>query len=250
MKIIIIICSDSHDDNFHFEFSASPSARTNPVSTALSGWHSDGPDGHHTIENLNYKLMKAKNAILFIVILTTGQSCTIYSLNPLYTDEDLLDATELMGIWQEEDEGKEYVSFEEYEDRKFIFRYMEQQDSPDDLDTISFEAGLLKVGDHFFIDLYPYYDEDLEEEDYLFRGFIPTHSFLKIDWEKDDLELYIFSYDRLQELFEQNRIRIRHQMFDDYIVITASTDELQKFVQKYADDEKAFDDPGKFVKIR
>ena len=120
--------------------------------------------------------------------------------------------------------------------------------------TVSFEAGILKIGDHYFIDLYPYYKyyegDDHDEEYYLFRNFIPTHSFLKFELENGELVLYMFSYDRLKELFEQNRIRIRHQQFDDYIVITASTDELQKFIRKYADDEKAFEDPEKYVKIR
>jgi len=193
--------------------------------------------------------MKTKNALFLVVILIAAQSCTIFSLNPLYNEEDLLDEPILLGVWQEDDDGNEYVSFEKYEDKKYIFRYMER-DGPEKIDTVSFEAGLIKIGDHYFIDLYPYYEKELAESDYLFRGFIPTHSVLKIDWNKNDLDLYIFSYDRLQELFEQNRIRIRHETFDDYIVITASTDELQKFIEKYADDEKAFDDSGKFVKIR
>jgi len=194
--------------------------------------------------------MKTKNVIFLVIILITAQSCTIFSLNPLYHDEDLIEEPELLGVWEQKDEGKEYVSFEKYEDKKYIFRYMEEDEGPQDLDTISFEAGLLKIGDHYFIDLYPYYDQEFEEADYLFRSFIPTHSALKIEWQNDELQLYIFSYDRLEELFEQNRIRIRHQMFDDYIVITASTDELQKFLRKYADDEKAFDDSSTFIKIK
>ena len=193
--------------------------------------------------------MKPKNALLLIVVLIATQSCTIFSLNPLYHEDDLLEEPALLGAWQEDDEGKEFVSFEKYEGKRYIFRYMEK-DGPEKIDSVSFEAGLLKVGEHYFLDLYPYYEQESSESDYLFRGFIPTHSFLKIEWNKDDLDLYIFSYDRLQELFEQNRIRIRHQTFEDYIVITASTDELQKFIKKYADDEKAFDDSGKFVKIK
>jgi hypothetical protein len=193
--------------------------------------------------------MKPKNALLLIVVLIATQSCTIFSLNPLYHEDDLLEEPALLGAWQEDDEGKEFVSFEKYEGKRYIFRYMEK-DGPEKIDSVSFEAGLLKVGEHYFLDLYPYYEQESSESDYLLRGFIPTHSFLKIEWNKDDLDLYIFSYDRLQELFEQNRIRIRHQTFEDYIVITASTDELQKFIKKYADDEKAFDDSGKFVKIK
>jgi hypothetical protein len=194
--------------------------------------------------------MKTKNTLFLIIILITAQSCTIFSLNPLYHEKDLIEEPELLGVWRQIDEGKEYVSFEKYEDKKYIFRYMEEDEGPQDMDTISFESGLLKVGDHYFIDLYPYYDQELDEADYLFRGFIPTHSVLKIEWKNDEMELYFFSYDRLEELFEQNRIRIRHQMFDDYIVITASTDELQKFIKKYADDEKAFDDSSTFIKIK
>ena len=194
--------------------------------------------------------MKTKNALFLIVILISAQSCTIFSLNPLYHDEDLLESNELVGLWQDADEGEEYVSFEKYEDKKYILRYMENNEDPKESDTISYEAGLLKLGDHYFIDLYPYYDEGFEEEDYLFRSFIPAHAVLKIEWENDKMQLYTLSYDRLNELFEQNRIRIRHQMFEEYIVITASTEELQKFIRKYADDELAFDDPDKLIKIR
>ncbi len=218
--------------------------------------------------------MKTRYLVLLAIILFTGQSCTIFSLNPLYNEEDLLEMPEVLGLWEDTDEGKLFVSFERLDDNKFIFRYMEAKKQTvidfysgkeeayfiaEDLDelkeqTVSFEAAILEVGDHYFIDLYPYYkyyeDDEDDEEYYLFRNFIPTHSFLKFEWENDELVLYMFSYDRLQELFEQNRIRIRHQQFDDYIVITASTDELQKFIRKYADDEKAFEDPDKFIKIR
>jgi hypothetical protein len=200
-----------------------------------------------------------------------GQSCTIFSLNPLYNEEDLLEMPKVLGLWEDADEEKQFISFERLEDKKYVFKYMEADKqtvidvysgniSADSINenlkvlkeqTISFEAGILEVGDHYFIDLYPYYAEgENDEEYYLWRNFIPTHAFLKFEWENDALVLYMFSYDRLQELFEQNRIRIRHQQFDDYIVITASTDELQKFIRKYADDEKAFEDPEKYVKIK
>jgi hypothetical protein len=216
--------------------------------------------------------MKTKNTLFLIIILVTAQSCTIFSLNPLYHEEDLLEMPEVLGLWEDTGDGeeKEFVFFEKLDDNKYLFRYMEgnrkavlakyyQEEgdySAEDLEilmdqTVSYEAGILKVGDHHFLDLYPYYDNDEQDENYyLFRNFIPTHSFLKFEWENDQLVLYMFSYDRLSELFEQNRIRIRHQEFDEYIVITASTDELQKFIRKYSDDEKAFEDPEKFFKIK
>ncbi len=203
--------------------------------------------------------MKLKKIILnFAIIIITGgiiflQACTIFSLHPLYEEDDLLEEPQLIGLWQDTDEGDEYVSFEKLDDKKYLFRYMEQQgdkSNVDDLDTVSFEAGLLKVGDHYFIDLFPYYEGERDEGYYLFRNFIPTHSFLKIEWLDQRLILYIFEYDHMKKLFEQNRIRIKHEMLDDFIVITASTQDLQKFISKYADDKEAFDEPGEFQKIK
>jgi len=196
--------------------------------------------------------MKTKYLIPILVVLITAQSCTIFSLNPLYTEEDLMEVPDLVGTWEEPDEH-EYVSIELLQNNKYLFRYMEdlrKDGTFQEVDTVSYEAGFLEVGNHFFADLYPYYhDEGSDESEYLFRNFIPTHSILKIVKEGNELQLYLFNFDRLQELFEQNRIRIKHQMFDDYIVITASTEELQKFIEKYADDPKAFEDPAIFRKI-
>jgi hypothetical protein len=161
-------------------------------------------------------------------------------------------------MWRDTDDGDEYVYFEKRNDKKYLFRYMVQQgdkNEMNDLDTISFEVGLLKVGDHHFLDLYPYYERDKDEEaDYLLGNFIPTHSFLKIEWNESRMKLYMFDYDRMKKLFEQNRIRIKHELIEDgkvtdYIVITASTDDLQRFIRKYADDPEAFDDPGEVIKM-
>ncbi len=180
------------------------------------------------------------------------QSCTIFSLHPLYHEEDLLMESSIEGMWTEVDEGDAFVYLEKMDDKMYLFRYMEEQDEKYDiveLDTVSFEAGLLKVGEHYFLDLYPYYDKE-DEGWYLFRNFVPTHSFLKIEWENDRMALYLFDYDRMKKLFEQNRIRIKHEMLDDFIVITASTEELQRFIRKYADDDEAFEDPEKFIKTK
>jgi hypothetical protein len=58
--------------------------------------------------------------------------------------------------------------------------------------------------------------------------------------------MYWYGGDWLNELFEQNRIRIKHEKvyaFDyDRHVLTAPTDELQKFIKKYANDPKTVDD--------
>jgi hypothetical protein len=199
-------------------------------------------------------MMKKISLLVLVLVIAALQSCTIFSLHPLYEEEDLLYESALIGLWQDKEDGDEFVAFERIEDNRYLFRYMEAPKGgniPEITDTVSFEAGLLKVGDHYFLDLYPYFTGDRDESYFLFRNFVPTHSFLKIEWKTDEIILYMFEPDRMKKLFEQNRIRIKHEIInDDYIVITASTQDLQQFIKKYADDSAAFDEPGFFRKVK
>lgn len=197
--------------------------------------------------------MRFKWILLTVAGIQVLSSCTIFSLHPLYEAGDLIEEPELIGQWQETSDGKEYISFEKFKDKKYLFKYLEKKpdkNSDTEVDSVSFEAGLLKVGTHYFLDLYPWYEDGRDESWYLFRNFIPTHAFLKIEWEGQHMILYLFDYDQMTKLFEQNRIRIKHEMVGDFIVITASTRDLQRFIRKYADDPEAFDDPDYFKKIK
>ena len=203
---------------------------------------------------MDQKLYVMKKILFFSLIsgFVFLQSCTIFSLHPLYHEQDLMMDPGLLGMWKDQEDGDEFVYFKKLDENMYLFRYMEGNDDDSAFvisDTVSFEAGLLKVGDHFFLDLYPYYEGNWDEADYLFRGFVPTHAFIKIEWDDDRVILQMFNYDRMKTLFEQNRIRIKHEMMEDFIVITASTDDLQRFIKKYADDPEAFDDPGVFIKM-
>jgi hypothetical protein len=74
---------------------------------------------------------------------------------------------------------------------------------------------------------------------------------MKLDLEQDAIVLTEFDNERLIDLFASNRIRLAHEMIneDEYVVITASTDNLQKFVARYANDEDAFEDPVIYEKL-
>ena len=50
-----------------------------------------------------------------------------------------------------------------------------------------------------------------------------------------------FDLEKLNDLFESNLIRLRHENVDGTILITAQPKELQKFFDTYADDESVFD---------
>jgi len=59
----------------------------------------------------------------------------------------------------------------------------------------------------------------------------------------DTMTIWRFNPDWLEKLFDENRIRISHENVGDQIVLTASTEELQKFIAKYSYDQEAYVDP-------
>ena len=87
---------------------------------------------------------------------------------------------------------------------------------------------------------------DLNEEhftsDMTAYHHIPVHTLARVQYSRDSILLYWYGDEWLNELFEQNRIRIKHETVEnhdyDRQVLTASTDELQKFIKKYANDPK------------
>ena len=70
---------------------------------------------------------------------------------------------------------------------------------------------------------------------------IPAHTIARIDFvSEDEVVIAWFNEDWLKDLFEENRVKIDHEVirtaeenFSKEYVLTASTDELQKFIIKY-----------------
>ncbi len=55
----------------------------------------------------------------------------------------------------------------------------------------------------------------------------------------------------MRELIDKKQIRIRHEVrFDGLYVITASTEELQQYVAKYGDVDKAYQGNDTYTRIK
>ena len=199
--------------------------------------------------------MKTKKKIVFIsLILMILVNACIPSLHPLYTEEDLILDNRIVGTWvsDESTEDESIWKIEKYRgcgecpgpaelypenlDGK-LYRLEHIQSS----DTITFDLYLLKLGDYLYFDFYPHEYES--ENDMRNMHLYPVHTFAKVDIKQNSIVIKQFSIDYLEELIEQNKIKISHEKSGMNIILTASTLELQKFVKKYADDENIFVEP-------
>ena len=201
---------------------------------------------------MNNRRVYFHSLIVSIVLLLSG--CGIFSIHPLYHEEELIVMNELIGIWQDATDEKVTVMIDTIGDGRYKFLMDDKGDS------VEFVMGLVKLRGQYYIDLFPPDDcglfgeggDDCSMLENMFRNYIPAHSFMKLDYQQDEITLTGFDYERLLEIFKQNRIRLAHELAGtdkDMVVITASTDDLQKFIARYSNDEDAFDDPDTYFRL-
>ena len=101
-----------------------------------------------------------------------------------------------------------------------------------------FAAHMLMLGDDLYMDFFPI--NYSIEPDLLEMSLAPSHIFAKAEITEDFLLLHFFDLDWLTELVEDNKIKISHVEMNGRLLLTAKTDELQKFILKFANDSTTF----------
>lgn len=166
----------------------------------------------------------------------------ITSVHSLFTDNELIFRPELLGTWQDDNET---MIFKGIDSTHYSVLDINKTD------TVQLIGRLGKLGDHYFLDM-TIDPDDKKVHDLLGAYIFPVHIFFKVSFENDQLNMnaFAFSSDWLEKLIKERRIRIKHEFENDQVLLTASTEELQKFVIKYADEPKAFEDkPSAFKRI-
>jgi hypothetical protein len=189
--------------------------------------------------------MKARNFSIILIIALFFSGCVVYSFYPLYTEKDLFVNDILIGNWVDDEEAQ----------WKFEHAYLGKK-VPENIDSTSyvlyltekgekeseFSVHVIKLGGHYFLD---FYLEEFMGDDNLYLAdfhIIPVHTFAKLIVEDNQLKINWFDQSWLEDLIEENKIRIHHEKNDDFILLTAKPKELQKFVTKYVNSEEAFKD--------
>jgi hypothetical protein len=174
--------------------------------------------------------------ILFFVLGMTG--CFVLSVHPLYFEKDLIFESGLVGTWGEkahEEDLAELWIFQKSGDKSYRLT-IKLKDEGEGI----FEAHLLKLGEHLFLDLFP--EEPETGSEFYNMHVIPAHSFIRVSLEGHVLRMGFFDLDWLQKNIEENKVSIKHERRDDMIVLTASTKELQEFVQKHWEEAFRFEE--------
>lgn len=177
-----------------------------------------------------------KTAVVLVIILFLA-GCVVPSLHPLFTEKDLVFDPALVGTWAEEDQEETWAFLKSGDNVYDLIHTAEGL-------PVKYEAHLGRLGEFMFLDVYP--GEPEVKNDFYKLHLIPVHTFWRVWIEGDVLRIAMLDPDWLKGMIAQKKVKIAHERMEDGIILTASTQELQKFILQYAEDLKAFPDPTKF----
>lgn len=197
-----------------------------------------------------------KSFFLFTILALLLSSCVVKSLHAFYTNDILFYEQKLVGQWSDASKGtwniqpfKEVILSEnhvggsgqlEAEQKRLLDLYNKgyvvnyKNDSTESV----FLAMPFKIKNQLFLDFTPIQDKESEQGDNnLYRAhLINTHSLAKLDFDTNNkATIKWFDQDKLEALLNEDKIKIKYEKtgFDETILLTASSEELVKFIEKY-----------------
>jgi hypothetical protein len=181
--------------------------------------------------------MNAKMFIIATGVMAILAGC-MPSVYPLYTDKDIVLDPSLVGTWinQEDDEKWTFARG----DGQSYDMAISGEDS-----TVMFQTHLVELGGHRFIDVCP---RPPDWEDSPYRDLmLPLHWLGSISIDGDTLIISLMDPNDMSKLAKSGVKTPSYVDVDNLRVLTASTEELQKFIIDNLD-KKVFTVPGRMFR--
>jgi len=192
-------------------------------------------------------VMKRRFIYIVLLAMVAMTSCLVSSLHPFYKEKDIYFDPVMTGSWLDGDSclwvieanmASTGILSPEESDNKYRITYYEEPEKAG-----VFVGTLFQINGVPYVDFYPDPDEDQCTTELTCWHHFPTHTLARIGMDHEGIMLYWYGEEWLTDLFEQNRIRIKHETVEigpdlTRHVLTAPTGDLQKFIIKYANSPK------------
>jgi hypothetical protein len=198
--------------------------------------------------------MRLKNIFTLLLVVICLSGCVVFSFYPIYTQKDLFPNDYLLGNYFSDDsigwcfthQTKKVNDKDVADSTGYWLKVDEEKDSSF---ITTFKVHLIRINGillaDFILEDYPKKGKEVRLFD---LHIIPVHTFAKVIIKDGKLTFKWFDGDWLKKLIRDNKLRIRHEDNGEFILLTAKSYELQKFVTKYLNSEDAFKD-GLEVKL-
>jgi len=187
---------------------------------------------------------RSKKALFYLLAALLAGCVPVMSLHPLYTEKDVIFEEKLLGKWVDDPNSPETIwQFNRCKEPNNAYNLFF---SDDEGKKGSFVAHLLRLKNRLFLDVYPskppWEIENPNKVELPYNSFflIPAHTFIKVNFSGPQLKMRLTNKDEMEKLLEEEPNAVKHTFIEDRLILTAPTKELQKFILKYADDERVF----------
>jgi hypothetical protein len=165
------------------------------------------------------------------------------SVHPLATDKDRVLEPALAGTWAAR-EGKESFTFKPDESTQTYEVTCVNKDGA----SGTLKASLVRIGPNLFLDT-TVAESGLKNE-YMAFHLLPTHLITKITIEGGVLRYATLDHEWLKKAIADRKVHLRHEVVEDLIVLTASTQEQRDFLAKHGSTVEAFQKPVEMPRKR
>jgi hypothetical protein len=144
----------------------------------------------------------------------------------LFTEKEVFFDPNLVGIWQPIDSNEtwEFSKIEDANAYKLIVI--------DDGKTGIFTAGLGKIENNLFLDVFPS-DENDSDNDLYKQHILGMHSFIWVKQITPTLQIAMVDCEKVSTILEKDPNAVKNIKLGDRIVLSADTNDLQDFVIDY-----------------
>jgi hypothetical protein len=167
--------------------------------------------------------------------------CSPPSLQPLFTEQDLVFEPRLLGTWADK-EAKVTWALKRSGEKSYDALCTE------DGEPHWFKLHLVQLGAYLFLDLEPK-DELALKNSFFAAHWVPAHTFFRVRLDGDRLQVAALEEDYLKPLIVSKKTRIG-QMLKDAVVLTGSTKELQDWLLKHAEIQEAFTGREEYHRVK
>lgn len=220
----------------------------------------------------SYNIMKhfIQVCMIGIMLSLTLNGCFLKSVHPLVSQADSQLIEGLEGVWQDEEATWYFINditkFNEFmgtdeklfkdddanelQNAYYVFYETMFKGKPD---TTLFIGSTIELGDNYYLDL-KVIQPGNGLPDLVNFHYFAVHTFSQISIQKNELNIELFNDEWIRDQLLNNRVRLKHERIDDgeepQVLVTASTKELQEFVKKYGENEKAYTDPMSLIRVK
>jgi hypothetical protein len=189
--------------------------------------------------------MKKRNLLAALGAAALLCSC-IPSINPFYTDKDVVFDPRLLGSWQEKDksDNPDVWKFESATNQTYLLTVTENGSKQG-----TFAAHLFQIKQERFLDLIPAdCNYATNQADLVSFSMFPGHLLARVSQIEPELKLALSDFDWLQKFLEKTPKALAHHREGDRLLLTAGTRDLQKFVLQHLGEGELFAKPDVMIR--